>query len=964
MRGLVRYLAIALGLFISLGYPTNSNAVDFAAAVNYPVGASPTGVVVGDFNGDGKPDIAVANSVDGSVSILLGNGDGTFKAATVFTAGIGPGSIAIGDFNNDGKLDLAVFKQGDGASVAGAVSILLGKGDGTFQAPQTVTLALTATAMAVADFNLDKKSDLAVSNHDSNTGNVTVDILLGNGDGTFQAAKTSPVVPTGTGLFAVADFDNDTKPDLAVLGSGGLAILRGQGDGTFLQGTALPVAFVPNVVFTADFNGDGKVDLVVKTTTTIVTVCGIFPPHQCRRVTDRIYVFSGNGDGTFQAGSLLVTAASTIIIPNGLITGLRIIGPPAVGDFNGDGKQDLGYLLAPAATPNSHSLRLLLGKGDGTFAGTFAGPFLTSAGILGSAIGPIAATADLNADKLSDLIILEASTNNIGVVLNTSPASGADLALSSGVSPEPVGAARNLTYTADVRNFGPKNATGVTLTDTLPNGVTYVSATATQGSCTQSHLVVTCNLGALASPIDTAVTIVATAPTTAGSITNSMSVTATEPDLVPANNTATQTSTVVPVYKLTVALAGNGSGTVTSDAGLDGPIACGTTCTASFLSGTSVNVFANPDASSLLQSWSGACSGNNNPCTITMDSDKTVTANIVLGKKLTATLAGTGTGFVASSPDGALQCASASSPCSALFLPGASIVLTGNPDANSFFGSWGGACSGTTNTCTVTMDADKSATANFILGMTLSVTLAGTGTGSVTSNSGGINCAAGPCSAAYLPGTVVSLTAVPAGTAVFTSWSGGCTGTDPKVCNVTMNANQAVTATFNPPADFTIAPSSTSLTMTRGGQGSVVLNFPAQGGFSGTIALTCAVTGTSSPMPTCGLSPTSVTPGNSSTLTVNASGLRAALMSPSLERAHGLYAAALPLGLFGFVLAAGFDKKRRRMWSLCILLMVIAILPAACGGNSQPPPAQNFGVTVTATSGAISHTTTVSVTVN
>jgi len=955
MRGLVRFLSIFLGLFISLGYPTNSRAVDFAAAVNYPVGANPTGVVVGDFNGDGKPDIAVANSVDGSVSILLGNGDGTFKAATVFTAGIGPSSIAIGDFNNDGKLDLAVFKQGDGTSVAGAVSILLGKGDGTFQAPQTVTLALTATAMAVADFNLDKKSDLAISNHAN--GNVTVDILLGNGDGTFQAAKTSPVVP-GTGIFTVADFDNDTKPDLAVVGSGGVAILRGQGDGTFLQGTALPVAFVPNVVLTTDFNGDGKMDLVVKTTTIISTDCGVLFRQPCRRITDRIYVFLGNGDGTFQAASLIVTAASTIII-NGPTTGLRIIGPPAVGDFNGDGKQDLGYLLAPAANSNSHTLHLLLGKGDGTFVGNF----VASAGILVSAIGPIAATADLNADKLSDIIILETATNNIGVVLNTSPASGADLGIrSSGVSPDPVGVARTLTYTAGLINLGPKNATGVTFTDTLPNGVGFVSASATQGSCTQSHLVVTCNLGALASPLGAAVTIVATAPTTAGSITNSMNVTATEPDLVSANNTTTQTSTVVPVYKLTAVLTGNGSGTVSSDAGLDGAIACGTTCTASFLSGTSVNITANPDASSLLQSWSGACSGNNNPCTITIDSDKTVTANIVLGKKLTATLAGTGTGFVASSPDGALQCASAGSPCSALFLPGAVIVLTGNPDANSFFGSWGGACSGTTNTCTLTMDADKAATANFILGMTLSVTLAGTGTGSVTSNTGGINCAA-VCSAAYLPGTVVSLTAVPAGTSVFGSWSGGCTGTDPKVCNVTMNSNQAVTATFNPPPDFTVAPSSSSLTVTRGGQGSVVLTFPAQGGFSGTIALTCAVTGTA-PTPTCGLSPTSVTPGNSSTLTVNAAGLRAALISPSLERAHGIYAAALPFGLLGFVLAAGFDKKRRKMWALCLLLMAIAILPAACGGNSQPPPAQNFGVTVTATSGAIVHTTTVSVTVN
>src|ERR1700674_3738612 len=130
MRGMNRNLAVALVLLISLGYPAESGAVDFAPAKTYPVGTSPSAVVVGDFNGDGKPDLAVANSGSNNVSILLGNGDGTFQPAVNFDAGLSPNSIAVGDFNGDGRLDLAVLQTGNPTnSVAGAVSILLGNGD-------------------------------------------------------------------------------------------------------------------------------------------------------------------------------------------------------------------------------------------------------------------------------------------------------------------------------------------------------------------------------------------------------------------------------------------------------------------------------------------------------------------------------------------------------------------------------------------------------------------------------------------------------------------------------------------------------------------------------------------------------------------------------------------------------------------------------------------------------------------
>src|SRR4029077_1641654 len=166
MRSNLRILGMTISLsLLMMGNPSHLAGVDFAPATSYPVGTSPAAVAVGDFNGDGKPDIAVANTGSSNVSILLGNGDGTFQSAVEFNAGNSPSTVAVGAFNGDGKLDLAVFQRGSNGA-PGSVSILLGNGDGTFQTPKTLALTSTASAMAVADFNLDNKSDLAVSDFD------------------------------------------------------------------------------------------------------------------------------------------------------------------------------------------------------------------------------------------------------------------------------------------------------------------------------------------------------------------------------------------------------------------------------------------------------------------------------------------------------------------------------------------------------------------------------------------------------------------------------------------------------------------------------------------------------------------------------------------------------------------------------------------------------------------------------
>ncbi len=226
----------------------------FKPPVSYASGGQGAfSIVVGDFNRDGIPDVAVVNDCattgcsSGSVGILLGNGDGTFKPAVTYpSGGQGAYSLASADFNDDGYADLAVVNNcANGAcSNGGAVGVLLGNGDGTFQAPIVSNSGgLFAYSLAVADFNLDRHADLAVTNEYGGTSNGgTVSVLLGNGDGTFQAAANYD--SDGTNPFSVvaADFNTFGGTGLAVANSclpafncaeGAITILSGNGDGTF-----------------------------------------------------------------------------------------------------------------------------------------------------------------------------------------------------------------------------------------------------------------------------------------------------------------------------------------------------------------------------------------------------------------------------------------------------------------------------------------------------------------------------------------------------------------------------------------------------------------------------------------------------------------------------------------------------------------------------------------------------------
>ena len=181
---------LQIAIFLaSVSLVSAQNSPIFNGPRDYPVGSLPESVVVADFNGDGRPDIAVANQSSNYLSVLLQNSDATFQPAVNYPVGNGPVSLQAGDFNKDGKMDLVVFNQTDNA-----ISVLLGSGDGTFQAQVVTALAGTPLPYMVAgDFSGDGKTDVAIAEPLAQVGTYGVAILLGMGDGTFQSPVTYAV---------------------------------------------------------------------------------------------------------------------------------------------------------------------------------------------------------------------------------------------------------------------------------------------------------------------------------------------------------------------------------------------------------------------------------------------------------------------------------------------------------------------------------------------------------------------------------------------------------------------------------------------------------------------------------------------------------------------------------------------------------------------------------------------------
>jgi hypothetical protein len=425
------------------------SAVSFSPPATYPVGQGPIPVAVGDFNGDGVPDLATSNSVTQNVSLLLGNGDGTFQTAQNFDTGSGGDDFAIaaGDFNGDGKLDLAVANDFRGAGT-GNVSVLMGNGNGTFQTAQNfATGGIGSVSVVVRDFNRDGKPDLAVASESS----ASVGVLLGNGDGTFQTAHNFNVGGSPASL-AVGDFNGDGELDLVTANvfSGTVSVLPGNGDGTFQTAQVLAAGGEPISVAVGDFNGDGKFDLAVA--------------NQFVGITGQIgnvSVLFGNGNGSFQSPQSFAAGAEPASV--------------VVGDFNGDGKPDLA--LVSASQP---SVDVVLGNGDGTFQTAQTFPMDSSDSL---------AVGDFNGDGKPDLAATNGSSagGSVTVLMN-------QLVTTTAVSgPTSSTYAQSVTYTASVTSGG-KPATGGAIT--FLDGNTAVSpALAVNANGQASFRIATLNAG-------------------------------------------------------------------------------------------------------------------------------------------------------------------------------------------------------------------------------------------------------------------------------------------------------------------------------------------------------------------------------------------------------------------------------------------------------------------------------------
>jgi len=348
---------------------SDRNSLTYLPRVAYAVGSNPAEARLADLNGDGKLDLVVENYASNTVSVLIGDGDGSFAAKVDYATAAGPWSMAIGDVNDDGKIDVIT-----GNYSASNASVLLGNGDGTLKprADYTSGIGTNPECLRMGDVNGDGRLDIFTANASTNN----ISVLLNQGDGTFGAPATfsTPTHPTSIDL---RDLNGDGKQDLATANysAGSVSVLFGTGDGTFQAAVNYAVSGNPQMVLAADLNRDGHPDLVTVNWT-----------------TNTASILLNHGDGTY---------AAKVDYPIGN-------GPYAfsVADLNQDGAPDL-----VTADHSGNSVSILYGNGDGTFApktdlATGNGPCFV---VLG----------DLNGDGYGDLATTDMSDGKVSVFLGT-----------------------------------------------------------------------------------------------------------------------------------------------------------------------------------------------------------------------------------------------------------------------------------------------------------------------------------------------------------------------------------------------------------------------------------------------------------------------------------------------------------------------------------------------------------------